>query len=68
MSELRDLNAALTRQRRRLKELIEISGGEDPDHPLQQFSHRRIAWLEGQIEEIKKSRNNCPQTHLCGHI
>ena len=56
MSELRDLNAALTRQRRRLKELIEISGGEDPDHPLQQFSHRRIAWLEGQIEEIKKTK------------
>ena len=56
MSELRDLTAALTRQRRRLKELIEISGGEDPDHPLQQFSLRRIAWLEGQIEKIKKSK------------
>ena len=56
MSELRDLTAALTRQRRRLKELIEISEGEDPDHPLQQFSLRRIAWLEWQIEEIKKTK------------
>lgn len=54
MSELRDLTAALTRQRRRLKELIEISGGKDPDHPLQQFSLRRIAWLEKRIEELRK--------------
>lgn len=54
MSELRDLTAALTRQRRRLKELIEISGRENPEHPLQQFSLRRIAWLEGQIKEQKK--------------
>jgi hypothetical protein len=53
MSELRDLTAALTRQRRRLKELIEICGREDPEHPLQQFSLRRIAWLEREIEEIK---------------
>jgi hypothetical protein len=54
MSELRDLTAALTRQRRRLKELIELSGREDPGHPLQQFSRRRIAWLEEQIEEVKR--------------
>ena len=33
MSELRDLTAALTRQRRRLKELIELCGREDPEHP-----------------------------------
>ena len=56
MSELRDLTAALTRQRRRLNELIEICGGEDPDHPLQQFSLRRIAWLEGQIEQIRAQK------------
>ncbi len=56
MSELRDLTAALTWQRRRLKELIEISGGEDPDHPLQQFSLRRIAWLEGQIEQTRAQK------------
>jgi hypothetical protein len=54
MSELRDLTAALTIQRRRLKELIEISGREDPEHPLQQFSHRRITWLENRIRDIKK--------------
>jgi hypothetical protein len=54
MSELRDLTAALTRQRLRLKELIEISGREDPEHPLQQFSLRRIAWIENRIREIKK--------------
>ena len=54
MSELCDLTAALTRQRRRLKELIEIVGKEDPEHPLQQFSRRRIAWLENRIREIKK--------------
>ena len=52
MSELRDLTAALTRQRRRLKELIEICGREDLDHPLQAFSRRRIAWLEAQIGKI----------------
>jgi hypothetical protein len=54
MSELRDLTAALTRHRRRLKELIELSGREDPEHPLQQFSRRRIAWIENRIHEIKK--------------
>ena len=54
MSELRSLTAALGRQRKRLQELIEISGGPDPDHPLQEFSRRRIAWLEKQIEEKKK--------------
>ena len=58
MSELRDLTAALTRQRRRLKELIEISGGEDPDHPLQQFSLRRITWLEERIQELRKQGQN----------
>lgn len=56
MSELRDLTAALTRQRRRLKELIELCGREDPEHPLQQFSHRRIAWLEEQIDIRKEHK------------
>ena len=54
MSELRGLTAALIYQRRRLRDLVEISGGPDPDHPLQEFSRRRIAWLEKQIGEQKK--------------
>ena len=54
MSERRDLTAALTRQRRRLKELIELCGREDPEHPLQAFSLRRIAWLEEQIAKTKE--------------
>ena len=54
MSELRSLTAALTYQRRRLQTLVEISGGPDPDHPLQEFSRRRITWLEKKIEEVKK--------------
>ena len=54
MSELRRLTAALIRQKRRLNELIEISGGLDPEHPLQAFSLRRIEWLEKKIEEKKK--------------
>lgn len=54
MSELRSLTAALNYQRRRLRELVELCGGPDPDHPLQEFSRRRIAWLENQIENIKK--------------
>jgi len=53
MSKLRELTAALTQQRRRLQELVEISGKLDPAHPLQQFSIRRIEWLEKQIEIIK---------------
>lgn len=51
MSELRSLTAALTWQKRRLNELIEISGGLDPEHPLQAFSLRRIEWLEKRIAE-----------------
>ena len=54
MSELRSLTAALTYQRRRLRELVELCEGPDPDHPLQEFSRRRIAWLEKQIGEQKK--------------
>ena len=54
MSELRSLTAALTWQKRRLKELIEISGGLDPEHPLQAFSLRWIGWLEKRIEEEKE--------------
>ena len=54
MSELRKLTAALNYQRRRLRDLEELCGGPDPDHPLQEFSRRRIAWLEAQIQEAKK--------------
>ena len=54
MSDLRSLTAALTYQRRRLQELVDLCGGPDPDHPLQEFSRRRIAWLEKQIEEVRK--------------
>ena len=54
MSELRSLTAALTYQRRRLQELVELCGKPDPDHPLQEFSRRRIAWMESKIEDIKK--------------
>lgn len=54
MSELRNLTFALNRQRKRLHELVDLCGGPDPDHPLQEFSRRRIAWLENRIEEIKK--------------
>ena len=54
MKELRSLAAALTCQRRRLKELIEISGRLDPEHPLQRYSLQRIEWLEKQIEEQRK--------------
>ena len=54
MDELRSLSASLRRQRKRLEELVEISGGLDPQHPLQRYSIQRIAWLEAQIEEAKK--------------
>lgn len=54
MSELRSLSAALNYQRRRLQELEELCGGSDPNHPLQDFSRRRIAWLEKQINDIRK--------------
>ena len=54
MSELRSLTAALTWQKRRLKELIEISGRLDPEHPLQAYSLRRIEWLEKRIDEEKQ--------------
>lgn len=56
MTELGRLTAALTAQRRRLQELIEICGKLDPEHPLQAHSLRRIKWLEEQIEKIKESR------------
>ena len=54
MNELRSLTIALTRQRRRLQELVEICGGLDPNHPLQRYSIQRIAWLEQRIEENRK--------------
>lgn len=53
MDELRSLQASLNYQRRRLAELEEISGGPDPEHPLQRYSIQRIAWLEEQIKKIK---------------
>ena len=56
MTELGRMSAALTAQRRRLKELIEICGKLDPEHPLQAYSLRRIEWLEGQIETLKNNR------------
>lgn len=53
MKELRSMTAALTRQRQRLAELVELCGGLDQDHPLQRYSIRRIAWLEERIAEKK---------------
>ena len=53
MTDLRRMTAALTAQRQRLKELIEICGKLDPEHPLQAYSLRRIKWLEEQIETLK---------------
>lgn len=53
MTELGRMTAALTAQRRRLNELIEICGKLDPEHPLQAYSLHRIEWLEGQIETLK---------------
>lgn len=47
---LKGLKAALARQERRLAQLMEISGGLDPEHPLQAYSLRRIAWLKEQIQ------------------
>lgn len=54
MKELKSLVMALTRQRCRLAELVEICGGLDQDHPLQRYSIQRIAWLEKRIEENRK--------------
>lgn len=53
MKELRNMTAALTWQRRRLAELVEMCGGLDQDHPLQRYSIQRIAWLEKRIAEKK---------------
>lgn len=49
--DLKSLKLALAAQKRRLAELVEISGGQDPEHPLQSFSMRRIQWLEMKISE-----------------
>lgn len=54
MDELTRYSLALGLKKKRLRELEEISGGPDPDHPLQGYCLRRIAWLEKQIEELKK--------------
>ena len=51
MYELKELRLMLTAQKRRLADLVEASGREDPTHPLQAFSMRRIAWLEEQIRQ-----------------
>ena len=53
MTELGRLTAALTAQRRRMNELVEMCGKLDPEHPLQAHSLRRIKWLEEQIETLK---------------
>lgn len=54
MYELRGLKVALTAQRKRLEDLVELCGGEDPNHPLQKFSLQRISWLENRIAEMKE--------------
>lgn len=46
---------ALVGQKKRLEELIEVSGKYDPHHPLQLYSIRRIVWLELQIEKEKRA-------------
>lgn len=56
MDELHKLQFMLGRQHRRLKDLVEICGGLDPNHPLQAYSLHRIKWIEEQIEEEKKKR------------
>lgn len=53
MDELRSLIASLNYQRRRLRELVEMCGREDPDHPLQRYSIQRIQWLEKKIEQLR---------------
>lgn len=53
MDEMRSLQGSLAYQRRRLEELVEISGRYDPEHPLQRYSIQRIAWLEKKIEQLR---------------
>lgn len=55
MSNIRSLKFALTRQRMRLQQLIEVHGKFDPDHPMQAYSLRRIEYLEKQIEQQKET-------------
>lgn len=55
MTKRMKLTIALKFQRRRLQELVEICGKLDPEHPLQAYSLRRIAWLEEQIAKSKKT-------------
>lgn len=49
--DLKGLKLVLAAQKRRLAELVEVCGGEDPEHPLQDLCLRRIRWLETQISK-----------------
>lgn len=56
MTELQKLTMLRGRQERRLKDLVQIYGKLDPEHPLQAYSIQRIKYLEERIEEEKKKR------------
>ena len=56
MTELQKLTMLRGRQERRLKDLVQICGKLDPEHPLQAYSIQRIKYLEERIEEEKKKR------------
>lgn len=56
MDELHKLHIMVGRQQRRLRDLVEIHGGLDPEHPLQAYSIQRIKYLEERIEEEKQKR------------
>ena len=56
MTELQKLTMLRGRQERRLKDLVQIGGKLDPEHPLQAYSIQRIKYLEERIEEEKKKR------------
>ena len=52
--DTRALRLALFAQKKRLAELVELCGSEDPTHPLQKFSLQKILWLEKRIAEIQE--------------
>ena len=53
---LRPYTAALMFRRRRLQQLVELTGGLNQEDPLQAINLRHIAWLEGVIAEEKERR------------
>ena len=55
MSNKRGLALALSRQRRRLNELIDAHGKYDPEHPMQAYSLRRIEYLEQQLKQTEET-------------